>query len=393
MNRRLFPLVAAALATVVLASGPAETATAPAPRATTYRFVAAPDFLNQDVGDVRRLRTWHRGLPNSWTPELQQSIDRFLDEIAAQDPASVLVPGDLVEGHWGRDDRHTRIFGPTHTERQRVRALRRAADFYFGTYASRFRARGLTLHAAVGDHDIGDNDWNNRTAYTRFKRRHLGAFKHAFVEHFTRGYRDRPAGTPTAYATRLAPDVLLVSLDEFHRVRGDVRLEVVGAQLRWLERTLARARRQHVRWVIVQGHNPVITPVRNRSSSNGHIRGGASSPLWRVMTRYGVDLYLCGEVHDTTLRRQGGLTQLSTGGLLYTGHATYLLADVHDDRIDLDVREFSGDTGGPLLWQTSGPRTRSRTTYASGSASVGTMSLLANGRAVGQTGKLRTYRR
>lgn len=404
MSRRsLAPLLALVLLPFVAA--PAEATAVPPEQgrdAPRYTFIAAPDFLNQDVGDVRRLPTWRPGLPNSWTPELQQGIDRFLDEIEARDPGAVLVAGDLVEGHWGRDDERTGLFGPTRTERQKVRALRRAADFYYGIYARRFTQRGLTLHAAVGDHDIGDNPWGSVTAWSRFKRRNLGVFKDEFAQHFTRThgrpkYRNRPVGSPwadTAYATRLDKEVLLVTLDEFHRTRRNVRFEVVGAQLRWLRATLKQARRDGIEWVIVQGHNPILWPVRSRFSSDGHMIGGARSRLWRTMARYGADLYLNGEVHDTTLRRNRGLTQISTGGLVYNGQATYLTAEVYGGRLDLEVHEFLGDAPpSPLLWQTSGPRTRSLPEYPTTSTVVGSVTIRSDGRAVRQTGKLVEYRR
>jgi hypothetical protein len=369
--------------------------------APSYRFVAAPDFLNQDVGDVRTLPTWKRGDPNSWTPQLQKYIRAFLDEIAATDPGSVLVPGDLVEGRWGRDDEGTGLFGPVRTDAQRAAAVRRAANFYYATYVKRFAERGLTLHAAVGDHDIGDNDWNDDNHWTTFKRRHLALFKQLFAKYLTRTpdgeprYADRPVRTSfadTSYAVRLSPDVLLVSLDEFHRRDGDVHLEVTGGQLAWLRNTLARARAEHVPWVVVQGHNPVLYPVREVSSSGGHVEGGEQSPLWRTMAKYGVDLYLAGEVHATTMRQADGVTQVSTGGLLYRGEATYLAASVYDDRIDLEVRRMPGSPGGSKLWQTTGPRTRAGTRWDdSPSVTIGTMTLSADGRAVNQTGLLQDW--
>ena len=67
---------------------------------------------------MRSLPTWRPGDPNSWTPQLQSSIDTFLDEVADQDPQAVLVPGDLVEGHWTKDVDRTGIFGPSGTTRQ-----------------------------------------------------------------------------------------------------------------------------------------------------------------------------------------------------------------------------------------------------------------------------------
>lgn len=376
--------------------------TFPADQDPIYELVAAPDFLNQDVGDLRDLPTWHRGDPNSWTPQLQQSIRRFLDEIAALDPGSVLVPGDLVEGRWGRDDLHTGVFGSVRTPAQQRQAVRRAARFYYSTYLQRFRIRDLTLHAALGDHEIGDNFWDHRSPWSDFKRREIALFKEQFARYFTRlpsgkpRYSDRPVGTPwadTAYAVHLSPDVLLVSLDEFHRRDGDVHLEVRGGQLRWLRDTLRQARADGIPWVIVQGHNPVLVPVREVSSSGGHIEGGRRSPLWRTMARYGVDLYLNGEVHATTMRQADGVTQVSTGGLLYHGDATYLVARFFDDRVELDVHEMQAEPSPRgQLWQTTGHRTRAHIRYADQpSTSVGSLTLTSDGRALNQVGLLQEY--
>ena len=57
----------------------------------------------------------------------------------------------------------------------------------------------------------------------------------------------------------------------------------------------------------MQGHVPILEPVRSRGSSGLHYPGGARSRLWRLFERYGVDIYLCGEVHDTTATTQDGI--------------------------------------------------------------------------------------
>lgn len=369
----------------------------------SYTFIAAPDFLNQDVGDVSRLPTWRRGDPNSWTPQLQTSIDVFLDEVQGQHPGSVLVAGDLVEGHWLQDIEHTGIFGRMRTSGQKVATIRRAGNFYHSRFLERFTDRGLTLHAAVGDHDIGDNPWNGPGAQQRFKRRHVGVYKDVFAKYYTRTrggahrYGSRPTGTPwadTAYAVQLSADLLLVSLDVFHVTRNNVVPEVVGGQLAWLRHVLKKARARRTKWIVVQGHTPVAMPVRKRASSGLSLRRGTRSPLWRTMARYGVDLYLAGEVHNTTMRRAAGVTQITTGGLVYRGEGTYLAAKVHDDRIDLDAREFDRKrVAFGKLWQFGAWRTNGGTLMFPGSHSVGTLTLRADHTTDNASGKLVQYRR
>ncbi len=85
---------------------------------------------------------------------------------------------------------------------------------------------------------------------------------------------------------------------------------------------------------------PVLEPVRARGSSELHYPGGARSGLWRIFERYGVDVYLCGEVHDVTATSTDGIVQLAHGGAFQFGLTTYALLDVHDDRIDVTLRRL-----------------------------------------------------
>ncbi|MGY2702120.1 metallophosphoesterase family protein [Nocardioides sp. HB32] len=386
----------AGLAPLATASGDGTAGIRQASATTAYRFVAAPDIFNQDIGDVRGQAGWQPGDPNSWTPQLDAAVDTVLDEIAGQHPRSLLVAGDLVEGHWGRDDMGTGIFGPTGTVAERAANLRRAGEFYHGQNAQRFAAHGLDLYPAVGDHDLGDNPWDGTSARLRFKRHHAGLFRSVFAQAYdTARFANRPFGTQwqdTAYATQLSPDILLVSLDVFHVTRSGVRNEVVGGQLAWLEGVLADARERGVPWVVVQGHVPVLEPVRVRNSSGLSLLGGEDSPLWRTLSRYGVDLYLCGEVHDTSMRQAGGVTQIATGTPIYLRRASYLTADVYADRMDLTVHEFAGVlTSAHPIWQGSNLKTQGDLSYPSASSVVATMTLTAAGQAVAPTGKLAPY--
>ena len=100
----------------------------------------------------------------------------------------------------------------------------------------------------------------------------------------------------------------------------------------------------------------MLGPVRARASSKLHYADGADSAMWQLFETYGVDLYLCGEVHDVTASEEGGVAQVAHGGLFSHGLTNYLLLDVHDDRVDLTLRDFravaTNAADGSRLWQT-----------------------------------------
>ena len=95
-----------------------------------------------------------------------------------------------------------------------------------------------------------------------------------------------------------------MTLDVFRRTSAGVVASVGGGQLRWLDRVLGAARPAGVRWLVVQGHTPVL-PARTFSSSGALVAGGRGSPLWRTLVRHRVDLYVAGEVHVVSARRAG----------------------------------------------------------------------------------------
>ena len=133
----------------------------------------------------------------------------------------------------------------------------------------------------------------------------------------------------------------MVTIDPFDVAAGHSRLRVDRQQLRWLVRVLRSAQQDGVRWTFVQGHLPIVEPVRSRGSSELHYPGGSKSRLWQVFRRYGVDVYLCGEVHDVTATSQDGILQLAHGGAFQFGLTTYALLDVHDDRLDVTLRDYA----------------------------------------------------
>ena len=355
-----------------------------------YRFVSAPDFLNQDVADLTAdgreafIDPRTGDVANSTNAEYDAALDHVLDEMASHGTRDVLVAGDLVEGRWGRDDSRSGVFGPVRTDAQRLRAWRRAAAVYYPAWRERFADHDLRTFSAVGDHEVGDDPWRApRDAWIDFKRRHVAEFKRIFADQMlsTAGGRSRfskhPSRGPaqrTAYAVRLDPNVLLVTIDVFERRGGDVHMSVDPEQLRWLQRVLRKARADEVPWVVVQGHVPIVGDVRARNTSYLSYERGDRSALWRAMVDGGVDVYLDGEVHDQTVYQRDGILQVSHGSLFYRGEASYVVGQATTDELVLENHQFRGEIGfEDRLWTTSRQGAPGHISYPDPSVVTGTL--------------------
>lgn len=395
-------LRASVVLSLTMVAGMSSLAVAPAtsrqPSSSPYVFVSVPDFPNQDVADVTSGGTlWEPGDPNSTNASYEHSIAVVLSDIAARAPQSVLVAGDLVAGYWDQDTDHTGIFGPLSTTAEKSGAVRMAADLYFRHWAELFSDLHVPVHAAVGDHDIGDDPWSVST--DTFKHDHLWLWREYWAKYLTdtgTRYHLHPTGTAfdrTAYATYLTRQVLLVSVDEFLATPNDVVVSLGTRQLRWLRGVLSTARTHRVPWIIVQGHAPVLGPVRKSHTSDLHFEQRAASPFWRTMKRYGVDLYLCGEVHETTALRDA-VTQISHGGLMYTGTERYLVGRIDGRTLTLEDRVLHATTDTTdTLWQTDRRHAPIGLYYSPGSVVDGRMTLTAGGRVLSRSGVLGVYRR
>lgn len=167
---------------------------------------------------------------------------------------------------------------------------------------------------------------------------------------------------------------------------------VRGAQLAWLREVLSSAPAEAT--VIVQGHTPVLGPVRSRGSSNLVLEEGAGSRFWGLLREHGVDLYLCGEVHANTALQQGEHepVQVSYGGLMAWGAVHYLVGKVHPDGlIELELRTLRPTevVHDPGLWQTAGHGIAGSVALAP-STPVGTLAL-RDRVIVSRTGELAVY--
>lgn len=363
------------------------------------RLVSSPDFLNGDIGDLRDGPGFWKKMPreerttNSINRDYRVGLDRILDDWEALDPAGVLVAGDLVDGRWGYDEQDSGNFGPVDTRAEQRLALRRAARTYYPQWSERFADHGLAVFPAMGDHEYGDNPWPRR------KRALAKDFDAEWAREFTTDssgaplFADRPEGPArlTAYAGRPTPEVQVVTLDVFDITRERARIKVDRQQLSWLRGVLRKAQRDDVQWTIVQAHVPILGPVRTRASSELSYPRGTRSRLWKVFERFGVDLYLTGEVHDTTAREADGIVQISHGGIFHVGLTTALLLDFYGDRLYVTLRDYhverSLSEDDERLWETRRDGLPSRIEVVGEPSTIGTATVV-DGRLSGASGIL-----
>jgi hypothetical protein len=348
-----------------------------------FTFASLPDFFNGDVADLRVLPSWDGGA-NSVNQYWLEAIDHCLGAVAAHRPNAVFVAGDAVEGRWNIDSDGRELFGPVHqrTDRESLamcrRAITTAGNVHYDFYAGLFASRGLRLYPAVGDHELLDDrpgHLNDRWSPSGF---HDGVpdnryylvdhSKKVWASHFTRRpdgdprYQRRPIGTGaewTAYAVSFADALTLITVDMFAIQREGVRLGVFHGQRHWLVQEIRRAKRRgHV--VVVQGHIPVMWPTRNFHSGRLRVPEGRDSSFYRTLDREGVDLFLCGEVHDSTAIQHGrrGPLQISHG-CIFRQAFPFLVGRLYEngklvlDLYEVLIKEASAETG---LWSTDASR-------------------------------------
>lgn len=353
-----------------------------------WTFVSFPDFLNADIGDVSALTT----AVNSTNAAHEAAIDAVLSAMASEQPDFVLVAGDLVNGHWYADAAGVQVFGPVNTLEEKKAAITKAANLYYSQWKKRFADRNLAVYAAVGDHDVGDNNWpaNQDKAFL------VPHYKQEWAKQFTLDANGNPrfalrpvetAYEHTAYAVR-HKNVLIVTTDVFRQddptvtidsKTGSVRTEVAGEQLAWLDSVLAAAAEDpQIDHVIVQGHVPVLVPVRQRNSSGLTMPGAGASQFWQTLAKHKVDLYFAGEVHDMSAANFEGVEQVVHGGIMgYATKVSYLVGRVYPDRIELELK--SADLEYPAndttrLWQAGTNRPRAQYSIsADGFSSAGSL--------------------
>jgi len=284
---------------------------------TSWTFTSMPDFLNFDIEYPQK----------GWEDALG-----FVINSMNQDKAEfAMVAGDLVMGHWGT----------------KKADIDKWAARYYPDWVNRFKAHDLKVYTAIGDHEIGDNNWDGAKAEA------VPFYKDAFKKYLKMPLNgpDHMKGSAFYWVHKNA---LFISVDVFEEGKskyGAIAGGVTGKQLDWFKGVLSEYHLK-VDHIIVMGHTPVLRPVRRFSSSGMLTEQGRESDFWQTMKKYKVDLYLCGEVHAVTCTERDGIQQIAHGGLFgRTTKPNYLLVTVRKDKLELDIKEIDLINGTGRLWQ------------------------------------------
>jgi 3',5'-cyclic AMP phosphodiesterase CpdA len=118
-------------------------------------------------------------------------------------------------------------------------------------------------------------------------------------------------------------------LDDLRKKRARNAQDWNGAlgseQLKWLDRTLAKAERTGER-VLVFCHYPVYPP-------SSHTLWNDSEVLAILESHKGVVAYLCGHKHDGDYALINGAHYLTFAGMVETNETAYALVEVYSDRL------------------------------------------------------------
>ena len=361
-----------------------------------WTFVSSPDWFNTDIGDlsgatpgVPEAEGWtldvSQGL-NGISPQMLQVYDFLVGEMGTYGPEVFVVAGDLINGRWF-NDLTLDMFDPG--TRSRETAIDKAGDIYYTWYRWLFDRHGIApVLAAIGDHEIGDDDWPVGSE----KSLQLQTMKRAFGRNMvdTLGLPDRINGADARpYGTGFEDgsyayqhhNLLFVTVDmwrqddpntEIHARYGSVSPEVNGVHLIWLDALLIAADQDPtIDHVIIQGHPPVLRPVRMLITSGTMVVDREDSDFWQLLRqhdhRHGgkVRIYFSGEVHAVTVSKdpQSDIIQLVHGDPPRGTYAdepiggNYIVFTVHPDRIEAELRRFVLEEDGlSLFWQVSDPQ-------------------------------------
>jgi len=320
---------------------------------------------------------WHGAEPYSYKPgksgssfRLQKDALEHIRNLYGGD--LVLIPGDTNGGRWFRQEWVNKHF-PGYSIQA---AVYKAGINCYGTLKKLYSSAGYKkLLVSIGDHELGDNYWGPHGAdaktdsLTQFRASFVQAlYKHPNTNKYI--FKNRigntqatPRGTDYEYTSfaHKHKNVLFITVDVFHEVsnqdyfdrenglggEGIITGDVTGSHLKWFEKVLIEARKDDsIYHIIVQAHLPILMPVRSISSSGMFFDRAQYSSFWKIMVKYGVDIYLAGEVHANTASKtkNSNLVQVVSRS---KGQTNFLEVTVTKDSLQLDAINEIGPERDP----------------------------------------------
>ena len=276
----------------------------------SFHFTSFPDLFN-----------WNIDYPQ---PGWEDAMDWYLGGMKKEGPAFSLNAGDIMDARWwsSKDE------------------VRRKTQQYWGGFGERFEDKNIDLYIAPGDHEYGDDQG--------LRKMNLAP---VFADQFATIF-DNPKDGPEhkkelAYSFE-KENLAVITVDTFEDAGNRMSMTVSGKQLEWLKKTLDKY--QDKQFIIVQGHVPVVGPVRSKNSSANMLEGGPNSEFWKTMVEHGVDAYFCGEHHRITTKKRDGIWQIVHGALWGTQtDVNYLRGSVWSDKLVLELFKFDVEYGGGYI--------------------------------------------
>lgn len=274
------------------------------------RFTSVPDIFNWNIGNPQ--------------PGWEDTLDWFFKHLKKQGPDFNLNAGDIMDARWWDN----------------AAQVEKKTKEYWTGFNKRYAAHELKVYVAPGDHEYGDDGGLKK-----------GDIARAFGKQFTE-LMGMPRNGPKNHLGRAffvrQGNLLIITLDTFEDAGPRFAYTVGDEQLAWMEKTLKE--HKDAEFVIVQGHLPIVGPVRSKNSSASMLKGGTKSKLWKLMVKYQVDAYFCGEHHRITVKKQDGIWQIVHGALWGTQtDLNYLSGLARPGEMELKLHEFDVEYSGGYI--------------------------------------------
>lgn len=325
-----------------------------------WKFVVLADWHGAEQYALR---------PGEEAPAWDLGIETFSYINQTYGGELILAPGDSNAGKWNTPD-FIQKFNASLMDNPQEVVLQAGINCYTTTKKLFSEAGYDRFLMAVGDHELGGNNWSPKGSKTLS----LPEFRESFVKGFNRDPETNeflyttpigpgdvsatPRGTifeNTSYAYQYK-NVLFITLDAFTRMEsnyldrknglggeGVLTCTVTGEHLAWFKRVLQGANNDDsIDHIFVQAHVPIMQPVRKVVSSGQFMDGADGSDFWKAMIDYGVDIYFAGEVHANTVSRASNskLIQIVSRGNMANN---FLTVDVLKSQIKITAYNEIGD--------------------------------------------------